>query len=96
MTLSFLPLPAQEVGYFMAQLFRHRLVDIKDAAIVDSCRQHHRHKGRHVEGLLVGAHLFHFLLEPCLHHLGLLPLELTVQADLLAVTIYLFFFCQVG
>ena len=80
----------------MAQLLRHRLVDIEDAAIVDVRRQHHHHKGRHVDGLLVGAHLCHFLLQPRLQQQGLLSLELAIQTGLLAVTVFFFFLCQVG
>ena len=80
----------------MTQLLRHRLVGIKDAAIVDVRRDYHHHEGCHVDGLLVGAHQCHFLLQPRLQQQGLLSLALAIQTDLLAMTVFFFFVCQVG
>ena len=90
------PLPAQEIGRFMTQLLRHRLVDIEDTAVVDVRRQHHHYIGRRIDGLLIGAHLRHFLFQPRLQQQGLLSFELGAQTDLLAVTVFFFFLCQMG
>ena len=87
-------LPAQEFVHFMAQLLR--LVDIKDAAIVGVWKQHHRYKGCHIDGLLVGAHLCYFLLEPCLHRHSLFSFELATQTALFPVALFFFFLYQMG